>query len=79
MSNDLIAILFWALGWVLLSIGYFIYKVVIDRDRQVSKKVHAWRAFWNGWFSWLGIFVIIAFLIVGGILAINEWVEDKLS
>lgn len=38
MSNDLIALLFWLFGWLLLSIGYFIYKVYIDKDHKVTKK-----------------------------------------
>jgi len=45
MSGDLIALYFWLFGWLLLSIGYFVYKVAIDNDHKVTKKVHAWRAF----------------------------------
>jgi hypothetical protein len=44
-----------------------------------SKKLIIWRSFWTGIFSWGGIFFIGVFLLVGGILAINEWIEDKLS
>ena len=79
MSGDLIALLFWLSGWLLLSIGYYVYKVAIDNDHKVTKKVHAWRAFWTGFWSWIGIIFIFAFLIVGGIALFNDWVEQKLN
>lgn len=79
MSEDLIALLFWLSGWLLLSIGYFVYKVAIDNDHKVTKKVHVWRAFWTGFWSWIGIIFIFAFLMVGGIALFNDWVEDKLN
>ena len=75
----MIALLFYFIGWLLFSVGYYIYKVYIDRDRRHNKKLLIWRAFKNGCISWLGIFVIAAFLVVGGILAIDEWVESKLK
>jgi len=79
MSGDLIALLFWLFGWLLLSIGYFIYKVYIDKDHTVTTKVHAWRAFWAGFWSWIGIFFVFVFVIVGITAMINDWVEEKLS
>ena len=79
MSEDLIALLFWLSGWLLLSIGYFVYKVAIDNDHKVTKKVYAWRAFWTGFWSWIGIIFIFVFLLVGGIAIFNDWVEQKLS
>ena len=79
MNNDLIALLFWLFGWLLLSIGYFIYKIYIDKDHKVTKKVHAWRAFWIGFWSWIGIIFIFSFAIVGIVTMINEWIEDKLN
>ena len=79
MSGDLIALLFWLFGWLLLSIGYFIYKVYIDKDHKVTAKVHAWRAFWTGFWSWIGIFFVFVFVIVDITAMINDWVEEKLS
>lgn len=79
MSGDLIALLFWLLGWLFLSIGYYVNKVAIDKDHRVTKKVHAWRAFWNGVWSWIGIIFIFAFLLVEGIEIFNDWVENKLN
>ena len=79
MSGDLIALLFWILGWIILSVGHFIYKVYIDKDYKVNKKIHAWRAFWIGMWSWIGIFFVSAFLIVGGICLFNDWIEEKLN
>lgn len=74
----MIAILVYFIGLLLFSVGYYIYKVYIDRCRYYNKKLLIWRAFKNGCVSWLGIFVIAAFLITGGILAIDEWIEKKL-
>jgi len=74
----MIVILIYFIGWLLFSVGYYIYKVYIAKDRWHNKKLLIWRAFKNGCVSWLGIFVIATFLIVGGILAIDEWIESKL-
>ena len=80
MSNDLIGILFWVLGWIILSLGYYIYKVYIDRDTlTTSKKLHAYRAFWNGTLSWVGIIVIFVLFIIGCVLAFDQWIESKLK
>ena len=77
MSNDLITLLFWLSGWLLLSIGYFVYNVVIDHDHKVTKKVLAWRAFWTGFWSWIGIFFISVFLLAGGIALFNDWIKKN--
>jgi len=79
MSDDTIAILFWILGWFILSVGNYIYRVYIDRDKSVNNKVHAWRAFCIGAWSWVGICCVVVFLIVGGLISLDEWVENKLS
>ena len=75
MGMALITILYWVSGWSIMSIGYYIYKVYIDKDYSCSKKLHAWRAFWTGIWSWVGIFFIFTFLIVCGVELLNEWVE----
>jgi hypothetical protein len=79
MSEYLIALYFWLSGWIIVTIGYYIYKVYIDHDHKVTKKVHAWRAFWTGFWSWIGIFFVFAFLMVGGITLFNDWIEHKLN
>jgi len=79
MSGNLIILLFWILGWIILSVGHFIYKVYIDKDLEVNKKVHAWHAFWAGITSWIGIIFWIAIFIVFIICAVNDWIEKKLS
>jgi len=66
------------IGWIILSVCYYAYTVYYEKPLK-SKKLIIWRSFWIGIFSWLGIFVISVFLLVGGILAINEWIEEKLS
>ena len=79
MNNSLIWFLFYLSGWVILSICFYIYKVYIDKDIWTTKKLHCWRSFWHGIFSWFGIIIVGSFLIVGLICAINDWVEDKLN
>ena len=66
------------IGWVILSVCYYVYTVHFEKSWK-SKKLIVWRSFWTGIFSWLGIFVISVFLLIGGILAIDEWIEEKLS
>ena len=66
------------IGWVILSVCYYVYTVHFEKSWK-SKKLIVWRSFWTGIFSWGGIFFICVFLLVGGILAINEWIEEKLS
>jgi len=79
MSEENWIILSWVLGWLIASVGYFIYNVYLIHDTKVNKKVHAWRAFWVGSLSWIIIGCTITLLIVGGIIAFDEWVEDKLK
>ena len=66
------------IGWIILSVCYYVYTVRIEKSWK-SKKLIIWRSFWTGIFSWFGIFFISVFLLIGGILAINEWIEEKLS
>lgn len=69
----------WLIGWLIMSILYYIYKVYIDKDTTINKKVHIWHAFWIGIISWCGIMFCIACLIVCLIIMINDFVEDKLN
>lgn len=75
----MICLTFWFVGWLIMSIGYYVYKVYIDKDIKVNKKVHAWRAFWSGIFSWVGIFCIIAGFVACSIDMLNDWIENKLN
>ena len=79
MSNDLIALLFWLFGWLLLSIGFFVYKTYIDKSNTATVKLNVWRSFWNGALSWIGILFFFIVLVVASIILINDWIEDKLS
>lgn len=75
--NELIIYL---IGWLALSLGYYIYKVYINQDRDhKSKKYYAYQAFKIGIFSWGGIIFFIAFAIVFVIVALDVWIEDLLS
>ena len=79
MSEGIIICLFWLLGWLLLSIGHYVYKVYIDRDIRSTKKLHAWHAFWSGITSWFGIAFWISLYIVYIICEVNDWIEEKLN
>lgn len=69
--------IFWLIGWVLLSIGYYVFNVYYGN--RFTKKIIAWRAFWTGIFSWAGIIVLFSVGLVTCIITFNDWVEDKLS
>ena len=71
-------LIIYLIGWLILSVCYYVYTVHFEKSWK-SKKLIIWRSFWTGIFSWLGIFIVGVFLLVGGILAINEWIEEKLS
>ena len=70
------AFVFWLIGWVIFSIGYFVYAYKIDRQ---NIKLSLYHAFIYGFVSWLGIVLTICLLITGGIITLNEWIENKLS
>ncbi len=72
-------ILLWIIGWFLLSVGNYIWKVYIDKDIWTSKKLHAWRSFWAGICSWAGIIFWVAIFIAFEIEELNEWIEKKLK
>ena len=78
MSDGVFSLLMYLLGWFIFSTGYYIYKVYIDKDIHTNKKLHIWRGFWLGIFSWIGIIFVLSFMFTGLIFTINEWVEDKL-
>lgn len=71
--------IFWVIGWLIWMIGYYIYNVYIDKDIHISKRLAIWRGFTSGIFSWLGIFFVIIFFIVGFLLLLNDLIEDKLK
>ena len=56
MSDVMLFFIIYFIGWIILSIEYFVYKVFIDKDTRVNKKVHTWYAFLIGIFSWLGVY-----------------------
>lgn len=79
MNDTSIMLLIWFAGWLILSVCYYIYKVYIDCDKKVNKKVHVWRSFWVGAWSWVGIIFSTAFLIVGFIAILDDWIESTLN
>ena len=72
-------LILWLIGWFILSLGNYIYKVYINKDRWNSKKLHAWRSFWAGISSWFGIVFLVSLYIVYIICKANDWIENKLN
>lgn len=66
------------LGWIIWIIGYYIFEVYIDKNYK-TKKLVIYKGFTSGFTSWLGIIFIISFLIIKGIIELNNWIENKLS
>lgn len=75
------AFIWYIIGWLILSISYYIYLRCIDREETLydSKKLIAYKSFKVGILSWVGIIILIAILIVVGMFAIDSWIEEKLS
>ena len=69
--------IFWIIGWVILSLVHYLFNV--QNDKTITKKLHAWHAFWAGISSWIGIIFWIAIFIVFIICKVNDWIEEKLN
>lgn len=71
--------LFWLIGWVIMSIGTYVYNVYIDNDNFLNKKANIWRAFCFGICSWIGIMFCLCFGLSGLIFISYEYIENKLN
>lgn len=78
MNDFLLFLISWVIGWVIYSIGYYIYDVYIDNN-NTSKKLLIYNAFKNGIFSWFGIIVIIIFAFIMLLVIIDENISNKLK
>lgn len=78
MNDFLLFLISWVIGWVIYSIGYYIYDVYIDNN-NTSKKLLIYNAFKNGIFSWFGIMVIIIFAFIMLLVKIDETISNKLK
>ena len=78
MNDFLLFLISWVIGWVIYSIGYYIYDVYIDNN-NTSKKLLIYNAFKNGIFSWFGIMVIIIFTFIMLLVNIDEKISNKLK
>ena len=74
-----ILIVFWLIGWIILSLGYYICNIKDLKNKAITKKLHVWRAFWYGIFSWIGIIFWVILFIVGAIFEVNDWIENNLN
>ena len=70
--------IYYLFGWLIFSIGFYIYKVYIEKDNS-NKKLIIYRSCIFGIVSWLGILFAITTLIVVGMFTLNEWIENKLD
>ena len=78
MNDFLLFLISWVIGWVIYSIGYYIYDVYIDNN-NTSKKLLIYNAFKNGILSWFGIMVIIIFTFIMLLVIIDEKISNKLK
>lgn len=78
MNDFLLFLISWVIGWVIYSIGYYIYDVYIDNN-NTSKKLLIYNAFKNGILSWFGIMVIIIFAFIMLLVNIDEKISNKLK
>ena len=78
MNDFLLFLISWVIGWVIYSIGYYIYDVYIDNN-NTSKKLLIYNAFKNGILSWFGIMVIIIFTFIMLLVNIDEKISNKLK
>lgn len=81
MNDFLLFLISWVIGWVIYSIGYYIYDVYIDNidNNNTSKKLLIYNAFKNGILSWFGIMVIIIFTFIMLLVKIDENISNKLK
>ena len=79
MNDFLLFLISWVIGWVIYSIGYYIYDVYIIDKNNTSKKLLIYNAFKNGILSWFGIMVIIIFAFIMLLVIIDEKISNKLK
>ena len=72
-------LLIWLLGWLLFSIGYYIYQVYYEKDIYTKKRLIIYRGITIGWISWFGIIICLAVYITFLIFKLDEWITDKLE
>lgn len=70
---------FWISGWILLSVGCFIYNWYYERNLSMTKKLVIYNSFKYGILSWIGIFFILGFLIAMSVAMLDDRITDKLN
>ena len=70
------AFIVYLIGWIIFSIGYFIYAYKYDKQ---NIKLSIYHAFIYGVYSWLGIIFCFCMLMTCLIFSLHEWIENKLS
>lgn len=81
MNDFLLFLISWIIGWIIYSIGYYIYDVYIDKidKSNTSKKLIVYNAFKCGIWSWLGIMIILIFSFIMLLVNIDEKISNKLK
>lgn len=78
MGENIFILLFWLIGWFIFSIGYYIYKLYINKT-YLPKCLLVWRSFKYGILSWFGIVFIVSYTLTGYLFKIDELIENKLK
>ena len=68
--------IYYLIGWLIFSIGYFIYAYKFDEQ---NKKLATYHALIYGIVSWLGILFMFVSVIVYGMFTLHKWIENKLD
>ena len=76
-------IIYYFIGWILFSIGFYIYHTYLwGKDTYKNKKLLAYASIKHGIFSWIGICICcigaLAVGIIYGLYELDQWIKDKL-
>ena len=71
-------LLFYLAGWLILAICYFISDKFVEKNRKPNGLL-VYESMKFGLFSWLGIIIGGACVLVGLVVSIDVWLTDKLK
>lgn len=70
-------LLFYLAGWLILAICYFIFDKFVEKNRKPNGLL-VYESIKIGLFSWIGIVIGVALLIVALVAGFDEWLTNKL-
>jgi len=71
--------LIYIIGVVIFGIGIYCHKIYNKEYIYYSKKQLGYKAFKTGLLSWVGILIILAFLMTCALEYIDNWINEKLA